>query len=62
MNIELFIPCFIDQLFPETAFNTIKVIEKLVVLFNITPNKPAAVSRLLTLVFGMKQKRLVVNF
>lgn len=28
MNIELFIPCFIDQLFPETAFNTIKVLEK----------------------------------
>jgi L-lactate dehydrogenase complex protein LldE len=28
MKIELFIPCFIDQLFPETAFNTIKVLEK----------------------------------
>ena len=28
MNIELFIPCFIDQLFPQTAFNTIKVLEK----------------------------------
>src|SRR5476651_1191954 len=28
MNIELFIPCFIDQLFPETAFNTVKVLEK----------------------------------
>ena len=28
MNIELFIPCFIDQLFPDTAFNTINVLEK----------------------------------
>ncbi|SKB36986.1 L-lactate dehydrogenase complex protein LldE [Parapedobacter luteus] len=28
MIVELFIPCFIDQLFPETAFNTIKVLEK----------------------------------
>lgn len=28
MNIELFIPCFIDQLFPETAFNAVKVLEK----------------------------------
>jgi L-lactate dehydrogenase complex protein LldE len=28
MNIELFIPCFIDQLYPDTAFNTIKVLEK----------------------------------
>ena len=28
MNIALFIPCFIDQLFPQTAFNTTKVLEK----------------------------------
>jgi L-lactate dehydrogenase complex protein LldE len=28
MKVELFIPCFIDQLFPETAFNTVKVLEK----------------------------------
>jgi L-lactate dehydrogenase complex protein LldE len=28
MNIELFIPCFIDQLFPDTAFNTVKVLKK----------------------------------
>jgi L-lactate dehydrogenase complex protein LldE len=28
MNVELFIPCFIDQLYPETAFNTIKILEK----------------------------------
>jgi L-lactate dehydrogenase complex protein LldE len=28
MNVQLFIPCFVDQLFPATAFNTIKVLEK----------------------------------
>ena len=28
MDIQLFIPCFIDQLYPETGFNTIKVLEK----------------------------------
>ena len=28
MNIQLFIPCFIDQLYPQTAFNTIKILEK----------------------------------
>lgn len=28
MKIDLFIPCFIDQIRPETAFNTIKVLEK----------------------------------
>jgi L-lactate dehydrogenase complex protein LldE len=28
MKVDLFIPCFIDQLRPETAFNMIKVLEK----------------------------------
>lgn len=28
MNVSLFIPCFIDQLYPNTAMNTIKVLEK----------------------------------
>ncbi|NDV47918.1 (Fe-S)-binding protein [Paludibacter sp. 221] len=28
MDIQLFIPCYIDQLYPQTAFNTIKVLEK----------------------------------
>lgn len=28
MTVELFIPCFIDQLYPETAQNTVKVLEK----------------------------------
>lgn len=28
MTIEVFIPCYIDQLFPQTAFNTIKILEK----------------------------------
>ena len=28
MNVQLFIPCFVDQLFPETAFNMVRVLEK----------------------------------
>jgi L-lactate dehydrogenase complex protein LldE len=28
MNVQIFIPCFVDQLFPETAFNMVKVLEK----------------------------------
>lgn len=28
MNVQIFIPCFVDQLFPDTAFNMIKVLEK----------------------------------
>ena len=28
MRVQLFIPCFVDQLYPQTAFNMIKVLEK----------------------------------
>jgi L-lactate dehydrogenase complex protein LldE len=28
VTVQLFIPCFIDQLYPQTAFNMIKVLEK----------------------------------
>lgn len=28
MRVQLFIPCFVDQVYPQTAFNTIKVLEK----------------------------------
>jgi L-lactate dehydrogenase complex protein LldE len=28
VNVQIFIPCFVDQLRPETAFNMIKVLEK----------------------------------
>ena len=28
MTVQLFIPCFVDQLYPQTAFNMVKVLEK----------------------------------
>lgn len=28
MTVQLFVPCFIDQLYPRTAFNMVKVLEK----------------------------------
>ena len=28
MTVQIFIPCFVDQLYPQTAFNMIKVLEK----------------------------------
>lgn len=28
MKVQLFVPCFIDQLYPQTAFNMVKVLEK----------------------------------
>ena len=29
MEVELFIPCTIDQLYPDTGFNLVKILEKL---------------------------------
>ena len=28
MKVQLFIPCFVDQIYPQTAFNMVKVLEK----------------------------------
>ena len=28
MNVQLFVPCFVDQLYPQVAFNIVKVLEK----------------------------------
>ena len=39
MKVELFIPCFIDQLYPQTAFNTLKVLEKAGCVVKYNPNQ-----------------------
>ncbi|RFZ84519.1 (Fe-S)-binding protein [Mucilaginibacter terrenus] len=39
MTVDLFIPCFIDQLYPETAFNTVKVLEKAGCTVNYNPEQ-----------------------
>jgi len=39
MIVDLFIPCFIDQLYPQTGFNTIKILEKLDIQVNYNPNQ-----------------------
>jgi len=39
IKVNLFIPCFIDQVFPETGFNMVKVLEKLGCEINYNPNQ-----------------------
>ena len=39
MNVQLFIPCFVDQLYPSTAFNMIKVLEKAGCTVSYNPNQ-----------------------
>jgi L-lactate dehydrogenase complex protein LldE len=38
-QIDIFVPCFIDQLFPETAFNMIKILEKQGLEIHYNPNQ-----------------------
>ena len=39
MNVQLFIPCFVDQLYPDTAFNTIRLLEKAGCRVSYNPNQ-----------------------
>jgi L-lactate dehydrogenase complex protein LldE len=38
-NVQLFIPCFVDQLYPQTAFNMIRVLEKAGCTVSYNPNQ-----------------------
>jgi len=37
--VDIFIPCFVDQLFPETGMNMVKVLEKIGCIVNYNPNQ-----------------------
>src|SRR5689334_17470602 len=39
MKVQLFIPCFVDQLYPDTAFNMIRVLEKAGCQVTYNPNQ-----------------------
>lgn len=39
MNVQLFIPCFVDQIYPETGFNMVKVLEKAGCTVDYNPNQ-----------------------
>src|SRR5690606_32529345 len=42
-RVELFIPCFIDQLYPETAFNTVKLLERAGCMVEYNPHQTCCV-------------------
>ncbi len=39
IEVDLFVPCFVDQLYPQTAFNVIKILEKLGCKVFYNPNQ-----------------------
>ncbi|MFN6946773.1 MAG: heterodisulfide reductase-related iron-sulfur binding cluster, partial [Cytophagaceae bacterium] len=38
-KVDIFIPCFIDQVFPETGFNMVKILKSLGCEVNYNPNQ-----------------------
>ena len=38
-SVDIFIPCFIDQFYPDTAWNMVKILEKLGCKVNYNPNQ-----------------------
>lgn len=39
MEVDIFIPCFIDQVYPQTGFNMVKILEKAGVKVHYNPNQ-----------------------
>ncbi len=39
MEVDIFVPCFVDQFYPDTAFNMVKVLEKAGVSVNYNPKQ-----------------------
>lgn len=39
MEVDIFIPCFIDQVFPQTGMNMVKILEKLGIEVHYNPNQ-----------------------
>ena len=39
MKVQLFIPCFVDQLYPEVGMNMVKVLEKVGCQVSYNPNQ-----------------------
>ena len=61
-KVDLFVPCFVDQVYPETAMNMVKILEKLGVEVNFNPNQTCCGQMAFNSGFGMKQDRWERSF
>ncbi|MGE5318138.1 MAG: heterodisulfide reductase-related iron-sulfur binding cluster, partial [Chloroflexota bacterium] len=39
MKVDIFIPCYIDQLYPETGFSMVKILEKVGITVEYNKNQ-----------------------
>lgn len=62
LEVDIFIPCFIDQAYPETGFNMIKVLEKAGVKVHYNPNQTCCGQMAFNSGFWDKAKKLGEKF
>jgi L-lactate dehydrogenase complex protein LldE len=61
-DVDLFIPCFIDQIYPQTAFNMVKVLEKAGVRVHYNPNQTCCGQMAFNSGFWDEAKKLGIKF
>lgn len=62
MKVQIFIPCFIDQLFPQTAFNMVKVLEKACCDVYYNPNQTCCGQPAFNAGFQNESKKVAEKF
>ena len=62
MTVDVFIPCFIDQLYPETGFNFIKILEKAGCTVNYNPEQTCCGQPSFNSGYWKETKTLAVKF
>ncbi len=62
MTVDLFIPCFIDQLYPQTGWNVVKILEKSGVTVNYNPQQTCCGQPTFNSGFWKQSKELAVKF
>lgn len=61
-NVDIFIPCFVDQVYPDTGFNMVKILEKLGCKVNYNPNQTCCGQPAFNAGFFDEAKEVAVKF
>ena len=61
-DVDLFIPCFIDQVYPQTGFNMVKILEKAGLKVHYNPNQTCCGQMAFNSGFWDEAKKLGVKF
>ena len=62
MTVDLFIPCFIDQLYPQTGWNVVKILEKAGVTVQYNPQQTCCGQPTFNSGFWKESKKMAEKF